>query len=79
MKLVYEHFFWAWDWVSGNIKVTQDATGGRTLTLLPTPDVINGGAGVITLTGTASSTDIISWWYDGTDLNVTYGLNYTKA
>jgi hypothetical protein len=61
---------------SGNIKVTQDATGSRTLTLLPTPKVISAGAGAIALTGDANSVDIISWWFDGTDLNVTYGLNY---
>lgn len=65
------------DGMSGNVKVTQDAGGnGYTLVLSPTPDVINGGGGVITLTDTASAVDILSWWYDGTDLNVTYGLNY---
>jgi len=64
------------DGMSGNIKVLQDATGGHTLTILPTPKVINGGTGAIALTGDANSTDILSWWYDGADLNVTYGLNY---
>ena len=64
------------DGMTGNIKVVQDSTGGHTLTLSPTPKVINGGAGVVELTGTANSVDIISWWFDGDDLNVTYGLNY---
>jgi hypothetical protein len=64
------------DGMSGNIRVQQDVTGGRTLTLSPTPKVINGGAGIVTLTGTTNSVDIISWWYDGVNLNVTYGLNY---
>jgi hypothetical protein len=64
------------DGMSGNFYVTQDGTGGHTLTLSPTPKVINGGVGVVTLTGTAGSTDIISWAYDGTTLYVTYGLNY---
>ena len=64
------------DGMSGNFYITQDGTGGHTLTLSPTPKVINGGGGVVTLTGTAGSTDIISWAYDGTNLYVTYGLNY---
>jgi len=64
------------DGMSGNFFVTQDATGNRTLTILPTPKVINGGGGSVTLTGTANSTDIISWTYDGSTLYVTYGLNY---
>ena len=62
--------------MSGNIVVIQDATGGHSLTLSPTPDVIDGGNGTIPLTGTAGSKDIISWTYDGVDLNVTYGPNY---
>lgn len=61
----------------GNIIITQDSTGGRTLTISPTPKVINGGGGVLTLTGTANSTDILSYTYDGSTLFVTYGPNYT--
>lgn len=60
----------------GNIIVTQDATGNRTLTILPSPKVIDGGAGTITLTGTPGSTDVISYTYDGVNLYITYGLNY---
>jgi hypothetical protein len=64
------------DGMSGNLVITQDASGGGTISLSPTPKVVNGGSGSITLTGTAGSTDIISWWYDGSDLYVTYGLNF---
>ncbi len=64
------------DGMSGNIIITQDATGGRTLNISPTPDVINGGTGLIPLTGTASSKDIIYWTYDGANLNVNFGSNY---
>ena len=61
----------------GNIIVTQDGTGGRTLVILPTPKVINGGGGTLTLTGTANSIDILSYTYDGSRLFITYGKNYT--
>ena len=61
----------------GNIIITQDATGGRTLAVSPTPKVINGGGGAITLTGAANSIDILSYTYDGSRLFITYGTNYT--
>jgi len=65
------------DGMSGNFKITQDSGGnGYTLTLSPTPKVINGGSGTITLTNTANAIDILSWWYDGTTLFTTYGSNY---
>jgi len=60
----------------GNIIVIQDGTGGRTITISPTPKVINGGAGVVTLSTTANSIDIISYTYDGTNLYINYGKNY---
>ncbi len=64
------------DGMSGNMKVVQDSVGSRTLTINPTPKVINNGGGVISLSKEANAVDIISWWYDGTDLNITYGLKY---
>ena len=64
------------DGMSGKLKFTQDATGGHALTMSPTPKVSNGGNGEIVLTGTANSTDVLSWWYDGVDLNVSCELNY---
>lgn len=61
----------------GNIIVTQDSTGSRTMAISPTPKVINGGGGTITLTSAASSIDILSYTYDGTNLYITKGPNYT--
>jgi len=61
----------------GNIVVTQDSTGGRTLTISPTPKVINSGGGTITLTGTANSIDMLSYTYTNSVLYITYGTNYT--
>jgi len=63
--------------MSGNIIVNQDATGGRLLAITPTPKVINGGGGNIPLTSAANARDIVSWTYDGTNLNVNVGPNYT--
>jgi len=60
----------------GNIIVKQDATGGRTITLSPTPEVISGGDNTIYLTSTANAVDIISYTYNGTTLYVTYGNHY---
>jgi hypothetical protein len=60
----------------GNIIITQDATGSRTITISPTPKVINGGSGVVTLSTAANSVDILSYTYDGTTLFITYGKNY---
>ena len=61
----------------GNIIITQDTTGSRTLVISPTPKVINSGAGSIVLTGTANSIDILSYTYDGSRLFITKGPNYT--
>lgn len=60
----------------GLIIVTQDATGSRTLTISGTNKVICAGGGTVTLTGTANSTDILSFFYDGTNFWWTVGLNY---
>jgi hypothetical protein len=60
----------------GLIRVTQDATGSRTLTLPGGSKVINGGGGVVALTATASATDVLSYFYDGTNYYWTVGYNY---
>jgi hypothetical protein len=56
--------------------VTQDATGSRTLALPSGSKVISGGGGAITLTTTASATDILTAYYDGTNYWWNYGLKY---
>ena len=60
----------------GLIRVTQDATGSRTLTLPAGSKVINGGGGVVTLTTTAGATDVLSYFYDGTNYYWTVGYDY---
>jgi len=60
----------------GLIRVTQDATGSRTLTLPGGSKVINGGAGAVTLTTSPSATDVLSYFYDGTSYYWTVGYNY---
>lgn len=60
----------------GVLKITQDVTGSRTLTLPAGSKVINGGAGGITLTATAGAVDVISFTYDGTNYLWNYGPNY---
>lgn len=61
--------------MSGNIKVTQDSTGNRTLTILNTNVEIAGGD--LNLTGTGGSRDIIGWYYDGTTILLALGLNFS--
>ncbi|MFV0472278.1 MAG: hypothetical protein ACK5L7_09655 [Paludibacteraceae bacterium] len=61
----------------GLIIVTQDGTGSRTLTFATGSNkVICAGNGAVGLTGTAGSTDILSFFYDGTNYWWTVGLNY---
>jgi hypothetical protein len=48
---------------SGEIRVTQDGTGSRTLAL-PASSKAPGGA--FTLTTTAGAMDVLAWSYDGT-------------
>jgi len=60
----------------GLIKVQQDATGSRTLTLPSGSKVINGGGGVVTLSTIANSIDILSYFYDGTNYFWTVGYSY---
>jgi hypothetical protein len=60
----------------GTLRVVQDATGGRTLTLPSGSKVINGGAGAITLTTTGGASDILCFYYNGTNYFWTIGKNY---
>lgn len=60
----------------GLIRVTQDGTGGRTLTLPAGSRVINGGSSAVILTQTANAVDILTFFYDGTNYWWTIGNNY---
>jgi hypothetical protein len=60
----------------GLVRVTQDATGSRTIALPAGSKVINGGGGVVSLTTTADATDVLSYFYDGTNYYWTVGYNY---
>jgi len=60
----------------GLIKIIQDVTGTRLLTLPANSIVINGGAGAITLSTDPNAIDVLSFIYDGTDFMWTYGPNY---
>ena len=60
----------------GLIRVTQDASGSRTLTLPSGSKVINSGGGIATLTPAANATDVLSYFYDGTNYYWTIGYNY---
>ena len=60
----------------GLIRVTQDGIGGRTLNLPAGSRVINGGSGSVSLTQTANSVDLLSFFYDGTNYWWTIGNNY---
>jgi hypothetical protein len=62
--------------MSGTLIVKQDGSGSHTLALPSGSKVVNGGAGVIALTAAASSIDILTWTYDGTNYFWTKGLNY---
>lgn len=62
----------------GNIIIVQDASN-FTLSILPSPYVINGGGGGIVLTDGAGAITILSYTYDGTNLYINYGSNYTPG
>lgn len=61
----------------GRLIVIQDGTGSRTLTLPAGSKVINGGAGLITLSSGIGDIDILDFTYDGTSFFWTYGLDFT--
>lgn len=60
------------------LKVTQDGTGGRTLTPGTgcTWKVANGGAGAFSLSSAANAIDVITWIYDGTNCLTTIQKNW---
>lgn len=62
--------------MKGVLKVIQDGTGSRTLTLPASSKVISGGSGAITLTTTASGIDVLCWYYDGSSYLWSYGKNF---
>lgn len=65
--------------VAGNfitLRVVQDGSGSRTLTLPAGSKVITGGAGVVTLSTTAAAQDIISLYYNGSQFFISYGKNF---
>lgn len=64
---------------SGILKVVQDGSGGHTLALPANSYVVNGGAGVVTLSAGAGDIDILSFFYDGTNYYWTVGLDFTAA
>jgi len=51
----------------GTLKVIQDGTGGRTMSLPPNSKSANDGNGAITLSSDADAIDIIAFVFDGTD------------
>lgn len=58
------------------LEVVQDATGTRTLAMPAGTKVINASAGVVTLTVSPNSVDILSFRWNGATLYCTYGKNY---
>jgi hypothetical protein len=67
----------------GTIILTQDGTGGRTITFgtvnggATTHRVVNGGGGTPTLTSNASAIDILTFTYNGSVMYWTVGNDYT--
>lgn len=59
------------------LKVVQDGTGSRTLTMPGGTKVANAGGGVVTLTTTAGAIDLLTFYYDGSNYYVNKGANYT--
>lgn len=65
------------DGMTFRLRVTQDGTGGRTLTLPAGSKVAGGGAGVVTLSAAAGKVDLLEGYFDGTNYWWTIDLNYT--
>jgi len=65
----------------GTLVVTQDATGGRTLTLPSTANKVLGSSSTTTiaLSTTASAKDILNFYYDGTNCYWNIGQGYGSA
>ena len=65
------------DGATGTLLVIQDGTGSRTLTLPGSSEVINGGAGAVTLSTGANKRDILTWIYLGSTFYWTIGKDYS--
>ena len=65
----------------GTIVITQDATGGRTLTLPSTANKVLGSASTtsIALSTAAGAKDILNFYYDGTNCYWNIGQGYGQA
>ena len=65
----------------GTLVVTQDVTGGRTLTLPSTANKVLGSSSstTIALSTAASSKDILNFYYDGTNCYWNIGQGYGSA
>lgn len=62
----------------GNIIVTN-ALSDYSLAIVPTPYVINDGEGSTDITYGSDTVTILSYTYDGEELYITVGSNYTKV
>jgi hypothetical protein len=56
------------------LRLIQDGTGGRTVTWPAAVKWV--GSAAPTLTTTAAAVDIVTIYYDGTNFNASYGLNF---
>ncbi len=65
----------------GTLVVTQDGTGGRTLTLPSTSNLVLGSSATttITLSTAANAKDILNFYYDGTNCYWNIGQGYGAA
>ena len=60
----------------GSLKVVQDGTGSRTLTLPAGSKVSGGGGGACTLSTAANAIDLLTFYYDGTNYFWTCTTNF---
>lgn len=63
--------------MSGILRVTQDGTGGRTLSLPAGSKVVFNGVGAVTLSAVPGAVDILAWEYDGTNLYWCIGRRFS--
>jgi hypothetical protein len=63
----------------GYLRIVQDVTGGRTLTLPASFKVVNNGAGAIALSTAANAIDSIAIVKVGSTYEATLGINFTAA
>ncbi len=61
----------------GTLIIDNGGFPGMSLVVPASFKVVNGGAGAISISGTANAIDVISWVYDGTNFLVSFGLNFT--